>query len=34
MNEVLWFLIGLFGFVICLLILVGGMVLITVWGEK
>jgi hypothetical protein len=34
MNDVLWFLVGLSGFVICLLVLVGGMVLITMWGEK
>ena len=26
MNEILWFLVGMFGFVICLLILVGGIV--------
>jgi len=34
MNEVLWFLVGMFGSVICLLILIGGIVYMVEGGEK
>jgi len=34
MNEVLWFLVGMFGFVICLLFLIGGIVYMAEEGEK
>jgi len=34
MNDVLWFLVGLSGFVICLLVLIGGIVYMTEGGKK
>jgi len=34
MNDILWFLVGLFGFVVCLLILIGGIVYMTKERNK